>query len=175
MCTYLEGTTHPTPPSFIPGLSSDRLWPSPSCKAQELTSGCMGDTHVHPEAPSSPGCPLREVGRQGLRTGWLVGEGVPATVGLLQSLFLLNLLGARPPSPAQRREAWCLSPTLAWGSELSRGLRTEHHQCQGVPGCTRDGGTSSPVLVTPGVFIISLSCPTRQARPLPNVEAGFLS
>lgn len=23
-----------------PGLSSDRLWPSPSCKAQELRSGC---------------------------------------------------------------------------------------------------------------------------------------
>ena len=96
-----------------PGLSSDRLWPSPSCKAQELRSGFKGYTCAHPEAPSSPGRPLREVGRRGLRTGWLVAEGVPATAGLLQSLFLLNLLGARPR--LRGREAWCLSPTLALG------------------------------------------------------------
>ena len=134
-------------------------------------SGCEGDTRIHTEAPSSPGRPFQDVGRRGLTTGWPVAQGVPATSGLFQSLFFLYLLVLpRPSEKGSLVSQPCARPGL-------RAQQRREHQASLVPGSSwvsaaleRGGlfGWCRPV-----IFVISLSCQTRQTRSHPDIRGSF--
>ena len=91
--------------------------------------------------------------------------------GFFRASFSCTCLSC--PGP-QRREAWCLSPALAQGSEPSRGVSTKHHWCLGAAGSPlhwRGGGLFG--WCRPVIFVISLSCQTRQTRSHPDIRGSF--